>query len=208
MIEKEIKKGSAPLMFERLEYTPDSIHCIDSEEKLKDVLSYLFRISEYRRLANEMTRNNVYSENNILRGDGFRRRNNEVERKSNYINIMAYAKRCRPEYANKTYVETVPCYFSFPQDEIEKYRFEYNGTETYAFPLSGRHIINGLYLMVIMNRKAMAFTETPEYLETEENKRIYRLEGIRRVLFQCLTLDDMHQNNGLFEAKLNTIYLL
>lgn len=208
MIEKEIKKGSAPLIFERVEYQPDMLQEITSESKLKKVLSYLLRMGEYEELANDMTRNNVYTENHFIRGDSFLRRNNVMERNANYLNVMGYAKRCVPEYDKKTFVETVPCYFSFPAEELDKYRFEYKGIDTYAFPLSGKHIVNGLYLMSIMHRKAMAGTDEPDYIELDEHRKIYHLEEIRKVLFQCLLLDDMHLKNGLFEAKLHTVYLL
>jgi hypothetical protein len=208
MIEREIKKGSAPLMLDRIEYTPNTLREITSESKLKNVLAYLLRTAEYEKLANDMTRNNVYTENNLIQGDSFHRRNNVIERNANYLNIMAYAKRCAPEYNHKTFVETLMCFFSLPEEDMQKYSFAYNGAETYAFPLSGKHIINGLYLLSVMYRKALAGGETPEYIIIKEHEKIYHLEDIRKVLFQCLILDDMHINNGMFDAKLYTIYLL
>ena len=145
MIDKEIKKGSAPMAFEHIDYRPDALQEITSESKLKEVLVYLLRIAEYENLANDMTRNNVYTENHLLRGDSFHRRNNVMERNANYLNAITYAKRLKPVYEGKTFVETVPCFFSFPEAELDRYRFVYEGTETYAFPMSGKHIINGLY---------------------------------------------------------------
>ena len=208
MIDKEIKKGSAPLTFEHIDYRPDAIQEITSESKLKEVLVYLLRTAEYENLANDMTRNNVYTENHLIRGDSFHRRNNVIERNANYLNVMGYAGRLKPCYDGRTYVETVPCFFAFPENELEKYRFIYEGKETYAFPLSGKHIINGLYLLSIMSRKNMAFQDLPFYIEGPVSKQIYHLVDIRAVLFQCLLLDDMHSAENLFEAKLYTIYLL
>ena len=208
MIEREIKKGSAPLTFEHIDYHADALQEITSESKLKGVLVYLLRTAEYENLANDMTRNNVYTENHLIGGDSFHRRNNVMERNANYLNVMGYARRLKPCYDGKTYVETVPCFFSFPEDELDKYRFVYEGKETYAFPLSGKHIINGLYLLSIMNRKNLATLDVPDYIEGEANKQIYQLSDIRAVLFQCLLLDDMHRVDELFEAKLYTIYLL
>ena len=208
MIEREIKKGSAPLTFEHIDYHADALQEITSESKLKEVLVYLLRTAEYENLANDMTRNNVYTENHLIRGDSFHRRNNVMERNANYLNVIGYARRLKPCYEGKTYVETVPCFFSFPEDELDKYRFVYEGKETYAFPLSGKHIINGLYLLSIMNRKNLATLDVPDYKEGEANKQIYQLSDIRAVLFQCLLLDDMHRVDELFEAKLYTIYLL
>ena len=208
LIEKEIKKGSAPLTFDHIEYPADALQEITSESKLKDVVLYLLRVGKFEELANDMTRNNVYTENHLIRGDSFHRQNNVMERNANYLNVMAYARRRQPVYEHKTYVETVPCYFSFPEQELEKYRFVYNETETYAFPLSVKHIINGLYLLSIMHRKDMAGTEAPEFIEREDHSKIFHLVDIRSVLFQCLLLDDMHMKDGLFEAKLYTVYLL
>ena len=131
-----------------------------------------------------------------------------MERNANYLNVMAYARRHEPEYEGKTFVETVPCFFSFPENELERFRFIYEGNETYAFPLSGKHIINGLYLLSIMNRKELAGQIMPPYLQGYANNQIYHLKDIRTVLFQCLLLDDMHPKDGMFEAKLHTIYLL
>ena len=138
MIDKEIKKGSAPMAFEYIDYRPDALQEITSESKLKEVLVYLLRIAEYENLANDMTRNNVYTENHLLRGDSFHRRNNVMERNANYLNAITYAKRLKPVYEGKTFVETVPCFFSFPEAELDRYRFVYEGTETYAFPMSGK----------------------------------------------------------------------
>ena len=208
MIEREIKKGSAPLTFEHIDYHADALQEITSESKLKEVLVYLLRTAEYENLANDMTRNNVYTENHLIRGDSFHRRNNVMERNANYLNVMGYARRLKPCYEGKTYVETVPCFFSFPEAELEKYSFVYEGKETFAFRLSGKHIINGLYLLSIMNRKNLATLDVPGYIEGEANKQIYQLADIRAVLFQCLLLDDIHPVDDLFEAKLYTIYLL
>ena len=97
------------------------MHEIQSESDLKRVLVYLFRIAEYENLANDMTRNNVYTENHLIRGDSFHRWNNVMERNANYLNVITYAKRLKPVYEGKTYVETVPCFFSFPEAESEKY---------------------------------------------------------------------------------------
>lgn len=174
MIDKEIKKGSAPLAFEHIDYRPDAIQEITSESKLKEVLVYLLRIAEYENLANDMTRNNVYTENHLLRGDSFHRRNNVMERNANYLNAITYAKRLKPVYEGKTFVETVPCFFSFPEAELDRYRFVYEGTETYAFPMSGKHIINGLYLLSIMNRKDLAFRDVPYYIDGDINKQMGR----------------------------------
>ena len=53
LIEREIKKGSAPLIFDHIDYRADALHEIQTESDLKRVLVYLFRIAEYENLANE-----------------------------------------------------------------------------------------------------------------------------------------------------------
>ena len=211
MMEREIRKGSPPLLFDRLEYPQDAVREIDSQEKLEEVLSYLLRRGEYEKLANDMTRNNVYLENHLISGDKFCRRNNVLERNANYMNIMAYATRRKPIYEHKTFVESVTCCFSFPTERLEKYRFVYEGVETFAFPLSNRYIVNGLFLMCNLHRRELAFGDAPDFIETPEHRDIYHLteNEIRAVLFQCLLLDDMHLgDDGLFRANLHTIYLL
>jgi len=208
LIEREIKKGSAPLIFDHLEYKPDAVNEITSQEKLKEVLEYFLRVGEYAGFASKMTRNNVYSENQPIKGDTFHRHNTELERKLNYQNIVNYAKRLTPEYEGKTYVESVPAYMSIPEEDLKRYKFIYEGSETYAFPLSAKHILNGLYLMSLISRKDLADKDIPDFIDNDIWKQIYHLKDIRAVLFQCLILDEIHPVNGLFEAKLNTIYLL
>lgn len=208
LTDREIKKGSAPLSFDHIEYPKDALQEITSEPKLGEVLAYLLRTAEFEGLANDMTRNNVYTENHLIRGGSCHRLNHAVERSASYRNIMGYARRCAPEYDRKTFVETVSCFYSFPAEELVKYRFEYNGEGTYAFPLSGRHIINGLYCMAIMHRKSMAWEKEPDFIRLPQHRQIFHLENIRKVLFQCLLLDDMRLKDGLFEAKLHTVYLL
>lgn len=209
LTDREIRKGSAPLAFDHMEYRCDSLWEIVSEPKLKEVLAYLLRTAEFNGLANQMTRNNVYAENRLIGGDRYHRLNNGHERNASYMGVMGYARRCVPEYGGKTFVEAVSCLFSFPADELGKYRFGTGEDATYAFPLSGRHIINGLYLYSVISRKSLAGTDPPEHVCQPHQLRIYRLEAIRKVLFQCLLLDDMRMEaDGLFEAKLYTVYLL
>ena len=105
-------------------------------------------------------------------------------------------------------MESVPVYMSIPEEDLKRYKFIYEGSETYAFPLSAKHILNGLYLMSLISRKDLADKDIPDFIDNDIWKQIYHLKDIRAVLFQCLILDEIHPVNGLFEAKLNTIYLL
>ena len=51
IMEREIKKGSTPLQFERIELDATCYQEIASKEKLTEVLQYLHRVGEYKALA-------------------------------------------------------------------------------------------------------------------------------------------------------------
>ena len=65
IMEREVKKGSTPLSFERIEIDTGSYQEITSEEKLTEVLQYLHRVGNYKSLAGKTVINNVYT---IMRG--------------------------------------------------------------------------------------------------------------------------------------------
>ena len=50
-MEREVKKGSCPLMFDRLEFGSKPFQTITSEEKLDEVLAYLLRVKTFRQYA-------------------------------------------------------------------------------------------------------------------------------------------------------------
>ncbi len=61
IMEREIKKGSTPLQFERIELDATCYQEIASKEKLTEVLQYLHRVGEYKALAGKTIINNVYT---------------------------------------------------------------------------------------------------------------------------------------------------
>jgi len=61
IMEREIKKGSTPLQFERIELDAGCYQEIASKEKLTEVLQYLHRVGEYKALASKTIINNVYT---------------------------------------------------------------------------------------------------------------------------------------------------
>ena len=61
IMEREIKKGSTPLQFERIELDACCYQEIASKEKLTEVLQYLHRVGEYKALASKTIINNVYT---------------------------------------------------------------------------------------------------------------------------------------------------
>lgn len=60
VMEREIKKGSPPLLLEQLEVGDYSYHEITSKEKLLQVLSYLLWIGEFQKYVENPIRSNVY----------------------------------------------------------------------------------------------------------------------------------------------------
>lgn len=65
-MEREIQKGSCPLMFDRLEFDNKSFQFIASEEKLDEVLAYLLRVKSFRQYAGKTIINNVYMDLGML----------------------------------------------------------------------------------------------------------------------------------------------
>ena len=61
IMEKEIKKGSTPLRFEKISIDETCYQEIISREKFLEVLRYLHRVGEYKTYANKMVINNVYT---------------------------------------------------------------------------------------------------------------------------------------------------
>ena len=60
VMEREAKKGSCPLVFDRLEFGIKPFQTITSEEKLNEVLAYLLRLKSFRQYAEKTIINNVY----------------------------------------------------------------------------------------------------------------------------------------------------
>lgn len=206
VMEREIKKGSTPLMFDRLGFGDYSYNMITSKEKLLQVLSYLLRIGEYEAFAGKTIGNNVYMD---IKGKKtvFKRARLTYERNNILAAIKRLAKKYKPDYEGKIYLETVRCFFELSQDELEKCRYNYQGRDTYAFVLSDKYIM-GLYTYCLSARKAAALENIePEGLSQTEISMV-KLESVREVLFQALLLDDMKLEDGKLYAELCSIYLL
>jgi hypothetical protein len=102
----------------------------------------------------------------------------------------------------------VRCCFGLPEGELEKYRVTYDGQETFAFPMSDKHIL-GLYTHCISARRAAsADMGIPGTGFSEKEQEIASLEGVRDVLFQCLLFDTIKCGEGVLYADLCTIYCL
>lgn len=104
VLEREIKKGSTPLQFEQLGFGDYSCNIIASKEKLLQVLSYLLRIGEYEPFAGKTIGNNVYMD---MRGKKavFKRTRLTYERNNIFATIKRLAKKYKPDYEGKVYLE-------------------------------------------------------------------------------------------------------
>lgn len=206
VMEREIKKGSTQIQFEQLGFGDYSYNEIDSKEKLLQVLSYLLRIGEYQQFAGKTIGNNVYMD---MRGKKafFRRTRMTYERNNIFATIKRLAKKYKPDYDGKVYLETVRCFFDISEEELEKCRYNYEGRDTYAFVLSDKYIM-ALYVQCLSARKTVALEnmELEGLLEIELG--MVKLESVREVLFQALLLDDVKFEDGKMYAELCTILLI
>lgn len=206
VMEREIKKGSTPLQFEQLGFGDYSYNEISSKEKLLQVLSYLLRIGEYQQFAGKTVGNNVYMD---MKGKKvvFKRTILTYERNNIFVTIKRLIKKYKPDYEGKVYLETVRCFFTISEEELEKCRYDYEGRATYAFVMSDKYIM-ALYTHCLTARKAVAFENIELEGLSETELSVVKLEGVREVLFQALLLDDVKFEDGKMYAELCTVYLL
>ena len=205
VVERKIEKESTPIVFEQLggRYSYQEI-C--SKEMLKKVLSYLLRIEEYGKYAGKTVCNNVYMDVHGKKTD-FRRTRLSYERSNIFASIQRYAKKKKPDYEGKVFLETIPCCFRFQGETLENYRFLYEGKETYAFILSDKDILS-FYLECVSARKEAVFQEGEENDYTETEMGMADLSQVREVLFQALLLDDLKQEEERIYANFYSIFLL
>lgn len=205
VMEREIAKGSCPMKLDRIELGEDFCQQIQTQEKFMDVLSYLLRIGDYKDYAGKTVINNVYMD---FKGKkvSFRRTKAGLERNRIFSAIRRHEGKKKPDYAGTVYLETAKCFFTIPEESLVKYRYTYEGQETYAFPMSDKYIL-GLYTHCLVKRREMAAGDRAEGL-SEPERGIVSLETVKDVLFQCLLLDDVHMENGEMYMNLYTVYLL
>lgn len=206
VMEREIKKGSTPLQFEQLGFGDYSYNEITSKEKLLQVLSYLLRIGEYEPFAGKTIGNNVYMD---MRGKKavFKRTRLTYERNNIFATIKRLAKKYKPDYEGKVYLETVRCFFTISEEELENCRYNYKGKDTYAFVMSDRYIM-ALYTYCLSARKAVALENIELEGLSEAELSMVKLESVREVLFQALFLDDVKFEDGKMYAELVSIFCL
>ena len=207
-MEREVKKGSCPLMFDRLEFGTKPFQTITSEEKLDEVLAYLLRVKTFWQYAEKTIINNVYMDLDMLcRNIQFKRTHSVIDREGIYARVQRYKKRLQPDYDSGLCLETVRCIFTLPEEEAEKYKMTHDGQETYAFIMSNRYIL-GLFTHCEAARKAVVSDGVGYGHLTEQEQKIVRLDGVGDVLFQALLLDDVEYGGSKLSANLHTIYCL
>ena len=207
-MEREAKKGSCPLMFDRLEFGSKPFQPVTSEEKLDEALAWMLRIKTFRQYAEKTIINNVYMDLDMLcKNPQFKRTRSVMDREGIYARIQRYKKRLQPDYDRGICLETVQCIFTLPEGEAEKCRLTHNGQETYAFIMSNKYIL-GLFTYCEAARKSVV-SDVVEYGHlTEQEQKIVLLDGVGDVLFQALLLDDVEYGNGELSANIYTIYCL
>lgn len=207
VMEREIKKGSCPLTFERLEFGEQPFQFITSEEKLNEALAYLLRIRAFSKYAGKTIINNVYMDLDILcKKPQFKRTHSGMEREEIYIKVQRYKKKLKPEYDGRVCLETVRCIFKMPED-AEKYKMTYDGQETYGFVMSNKYIL-GLFSYCEAARKSVVWDGVEFEHLTEQEQKIALLDDVREVMFQALLLDSVECNAPELSASLCTIYCL
>ena len=226
MVAKEIEKGATSLKLSHLYVAEGGIREIESREKLLDILQYLLRVKEYRKLIwnDTLSANNVYMDV-FLGKTNFHRAALFTDRETIYQHINWYGGKLKPDYDGKTVIETCICAFSISAEDLERCRKTYQGKEAYSFYL-GKYQIRSLYADCLEYRRDMARRDSESHAADEstpkaayddtsqaaygKHRELLRLNDdyIREVLFQCLLLDDLTVENGMVYANLYTIYLL
>ncbi len=207
VMQEEIEKGRAtPMTFEKMVLDETSYQSIISEEKLKEVLNYLLRLSEYRTgMATVM--NNVYLD---LRKPGsspqFCRTKSAMDRMLIDMGALKRVKKVAPFYDGDCVIEDAKCYFSVPKDVIEKCKMKYKGEDAYGLILSNKFIM-GLHCICEAARAEYAVDMTITETDSSYMKAM-ALYNIKEVIFQCLLLDDVKEEDGMIVASLYTIYVL
>ena len=208
VMEREAKKGSCPIMFDRLEFGSKPFQTITSEEKLNGVLAWLLRLKNFRQYAEKTIINNVYMDLDMLcKNPQFKRTRSVMDREGIYARVQRYKKRLQPDYDGGLCLETVQCIFTLPEGEAEKCRLTHNGQETYAFIMSNKYIL-GLFTYCEAARKSAAADGVEYGHLTEPEQKIVLLDGVGDVLFQALLLDDVEYSGNELSANLYTIYCL
>lgn len=204
VIEKEIKKGSAPVAFAGLGVSEECYHLVDSQAKMNQLLDYFFRNEEYAALAERQVKSNIYAE--MGKRLNFRSARSDRDRKNMEVAAKRWIKKKHPTFDGDVYVENIRCFLDISQEELEKRKCTVNEQDTTALIFSQKHL-EALYLQCLMHRRN-AMQEIPKLKGLSETcNRIYKLQDVD-VLFQCLLMDQMDWEEEKLYVQFSTIYLL
>ena len=118
VIEKEIKKGSAPVAFAGLGFSEECYHLVDSQAKMNQLLDYFFRNEEYAALADWQVKSNIYAE--MGKRLNFRSARSDRDRKNMEVAAKRWIKKKHPTFDGDVYVESIRCFLDISQEELEK----------------------------------------------------------------------------------------
>ena len=203
-VEKEIKKGSAPVAFAGLGFSEECYHLVDSQAKMNQLLDYFFRNEEYAALAERQVKSNIYAE--MGKRLNFRSARSDRDRKNMEVAAKRWIKKKHPTFDGDVYVESIRCFLDISQEELEKRKCTVNEQDITALIFSQKHL-EALYLQCLMHRRN-AMQEIPELKGLSETcNRIYKLQDVD-VLFQCLLMDQMDWEEEKLYVQFSTIYML
>ena len=204
VIEKEIKKGSAPVAFAGLGFSEKCYHLVDSQAKMNQLLDYFFRNEEYSALADRQVKSNIYAE--MGKRLNFRSARSDRDRKNMEVAAKRWIKKKHPTFDGDVYVENIRCFLDISKEELEKRKCTVNEQDITALIFSQKHL-EALYLQCLMHRRN-AMQEVLELKGLSETcNRIYKLQDVD-VLFQCLLMDQMDWEEERLYVQFSTIYLL
>ena len=203
-VEKEIKKGSAPVAFAGLGFSEECYHLVDSQAKMNQLLDYFFRNEEYAALTDRQVKSNIYAE--MGKRLNFRSARSNRDRKNMEVAAKRWIKKKHPTFDGDVYVENIRCFLDISREELEKRKCTVNEQDITALIFSQKHL-EALYLQCLMHRRN-AMQEVPELKGLSETcNRIYKLQDVD-VLFQCLLMDQMDWEEGKLYVQFSTVYLL
>ena len=128
-----------------------------------------------------------------------------MERDNIFVSIRRYAKKLKSQYNGDVYLETIRCYFDIPQENLEQFRYTYQGNETYAFLMSNK-CIKALHTHCLIARKEFDMQDMQIEGFTEKEHEMVRLEKVWDVLFQVLLLDYVKFKDGELYAEFYTCF--
>ena len=209
LMDREIKKGSFPLQFERIAYHKDTYRLIQSEEKLEEVFNYLFRMGSFRCYEEVTVVNNIYMDYDIIHNECIMRRVKSIlERIELRSKMLFRARRLKPDYENgKVIAESIKCYFKVDQEQMDQYKMKRKEIEVYGFPMSSKYMV-GLYLLCEEARRNVSEEMITQAGMEERYKNVARLTNVRDGIFKSLLLDNIHYDEGCFVADMISILII